>query len=158
MGRIQFLKSFKALSSLSQTQLEKLLFHVKLVEFDRGVTVFKEGDKPDGVYLIQNGSFELSRAGKLFKNSEKIVDDMKSVDPMAKFALKKQAKVIKDNSRVNVKLAILSNGEIFGLEECTVKPTSMSLKNRSYSVTCCERGSKVIFINHQAFSDKVMFD
>lgn len=52
MGRIQFLKSFKALSSLSQTQLEKLLFHVKLVEFDRGVTVFKEGDKPDGVYLI----------------------------------------------------------------------------------------------------------
>ena len=73
---------------------------------------------------------------------------MKSVDPMAKFQLRKQAKVIKDNSRVNVKLAILSNGESFGLEECTVKPTSSRLKNRGYGVTCCERGSKVIFINH----------
>ena len=52
IGRIQFLKTFKALQTLSQTQLEKLLFHVKLLEFDRGVTVYKHGDKPDGVYLI----------------------------------------------------------------------------------------------------------
>lgn len=64
----------------------------------------------------------------------------------------------KDNSRSTIKLAILGSGEIFGLEECSVKPSSMKVKNRSYTVTCCEHGSKAIFINHQAFADRVLYD
>ena len=71
-----------------------------------------------------------------------------NVDPMAKFQLKKQAKVIKDSSRMIVKLAILGSGEVFGLEECSIRPTSTRVKNRGYTVTCTENGSKAIFINH----------
>lgn len=67
---------------------------------------------------------------------------------MAKFQLRKQASVIKDSSRTNVKLAILGTGEVFGLEECSVRPTSMRLRNRGYTVTCAENGSKVVFISH----------
>ena len=51
-GRVQFLKSFRILETMSQTQLENLLYHVKLMNFERGRTVFKAGDKPDGVYLV----------------------------------------------------------------------------------------------------------
>ena len=65
LGRIQFLTSFKIFTSMSQTQLENLLYHVKLIEFNRGRTIFKHGDKPDGVYLIQEGAFELSRPGQI---------------------------------------------------------------------------------------------
>ena len=81
-----------------------------------------------------------------------------NVDPMAKFQLKKQAKVIKDSSRTTVKLAILGSGEIFGLEECSVKPNSGVVQNRGYSVTCTENKSKVIFISHQVFAEKVLHD
>ena len=51
-GRVQFLKSFRILETMSQTQLENLLYHVKLINYERGRTVFKAGDKPDGVYLV----------------------------------------------------------------------------------------------------------
>ena len=52
---------------------------------------------------------------------EKLVEQM-NVDPMAKFHLRKQAKVLKDSSRAQIKLAILGTGEVFGLEECQVRP------------------------------------
>lgn len=84
LGRIQFLKSFKIFTPMSQTQLEILLYHVKLIEFNRGKVIFKHGDKPDGVYLIQEGAFELTRPGQLQNQAEKLVDKM-NVDPMAKF-------------------------------------------------------------------------
>lgn len=128
---------------------------MKLVNFERGTRVYKHGEKPDGVYLIQEGSFELTRPGQISAEAEKAVEKM-NVDPMAKFQLRKQTKVIKDTSRATVKLAILGNGEIFGLEECCVKPTSDKLRNRTYSVTCCENKSKAIFINHQTFAEKVL--
>ena len=77
---------------------------------------------------------------------------------LVQFQLRKQAGVIKDTSRATVKLAILGSGEIFGLEECSVKPTSTKVKNRSYSVVCQENGAKVIFISHQMFAEKVLCD
>lgn len=142
---------------MSQNQLESLLYHVKLINFERGRTVYKAGDKPDGVYLIQEGAFELTKPGQIHQKAEKIVEKM-NVDPMAKFQLRKQAKVIKDGSRMTVKLAILGSGEMFGLEECSVKPTSYKIQDRQYSVTCQENGSKVIFISHEAFAEKVLYD
>ena len=128
-------------------QLEKLLYHVKLQTYERGKVIYKVGDRPDGVYLIQEGAFELSRPGMLKLQADKLVDSMK-VDPMAKFQLRKQANVIKDSSRAVVKLAILGSGEVFGLEECSVRPSSQKVKNRGYTVTCTESGSKVIYISH----------
>ncbi len=71
------------------------------------------------------------------------------VDPLAKFQLKKQSKVQNDQSRNCVKLAILGVGEIFGLEECAVKPNNgASVRNRGYSVVCAANNSKAIFISH----------
>ena len=67
---------------------------------------------------------------------------------MAKFQLRKQAKVIKDNSLRTVKLAILGTGELFGLEECQMKPNLGKPKPRGYTVKCLENKSKVIFLSH----------
>jgi len=75
---------------MTQTQLENLLYQVKLINFERGKVVFKNGEKPDGVYLIQEGAFELTRPGELRSHAEKLVNSL-NVDPMAKFQLRKQA-------------------------------------------------------------------
>lgn len=67
---------------------------------------------------------------------------------MAKFQLRKQAKVIKDNSLQTVKLAILGTGELFGLEECQMKPSQSKPKPRQYTVKCLENKSKAVFLSH----------
>ena len=158
-GRIAFLKQFRVLSEMTQNQLESLLYHLKLMHFNRGQTIFSIGDKPEGIYLIQEGSFELSKPGNMHDCHEKIVDAMK-VDPMAKFQMRKHARVIKDNSRKTVKLAILGSGELFGLEECQTNPSKMWFKSktRSYTVKCLENNSKIVFLSHQALADKVLYD
>ena len=141
---------------MTQNQLETLLYHLKLMHFNRGQKIFSTGDKPDGVYLIQEGTFELTKPGKIFESQEKIVNAMK-VDPMAKFKLRKQTKVVKDRSRRTVRLAILGTGELFGLEECQTK-SSKTLRPRGYTVNCLENNSKVIFMSHQIMSEKVLSD
>jgi len=136
------------LNPLKPQQLESLLQNVQMMTFNRGKTVFRAGDKADGVYLVQEGGFELNKPGHLRQHQDKIVDVLK-VDPMAKFKLRKQAKVIQDSSRTQVRLAILGSGELFGLEECQVKANSLAMPlPRKYSVVCSENNSKVIFISH----------
>ena len=56
--------------------------------------------------------------------------------------------MIKDFSRAVIKLAILGTGEVFGLEECQMRPGSLRAKDRGYSVKCAESGAKAIFISH----------
>ena len=109
--------------------------------------------------MIQEGSFELSKPGNMHDCHEKIVNAMK-VDPMAKFQMRKQARVIKDNSRKTVRLAILGSGELFGLEECQQKPNWYGgrHKPRSYNVRCLENNSKIVFLSHQVLAEKVLYD
>ena len=79
------------------------------------------------------------------------------VDPMAKFKLRKQTKVIKDRSKRMVRLAILGSGELFGLEECQAKPNK-TVRTRGYTVNCLKNNSKVIFMSHQILAEKVLND
>lgn len=57
--KIGFLKSFPFLRHLSKQTLSKLTFSVQPIEFNRGNTVYHEGDKADGIYLVYKGEFEV---------------------------------------------------------------------------------------------------
>ena len=81
-----------------------------------------------------------------------------NIDPMAKFQLKRQAQVIKDKSLATIKYAILGKGEVFGLQECQYKPASPKYTMRQQTVTCVQNDSRVIFINHTAFAERVLSD
>ena len=155
LGRIAFLKSYAIFKNMPQTSLERLLLFAKLMVVQRGKVMYKVGEKPDGVYLIQDGAFELSAPAPLTQHAEDNVNRY-NIDPMAKFQLRKQAQVIKDKSLATIKYAILGKGEVFGLHECQHKPTSPKYTMRQQTVTCVENGSRVIFINHQAFADRVL--
>ena len=60
LSRIAFLKSFPIFKNMSMTALERLLLYTKMMVVQRGKVFYRVGDKPDGVYLIKEGAFELS--------------------------------------------------------------------------------------------------
>lgn len=45
---------------MSGLQLERLLVFLRPIDCNRGKVLYKIGDKPKGIYLIQDGSFEVS--------------------------------------------------------------------------------------------------
>ena len=88
LGRISFLKNFAIFQNMQQTSLERLLLFMKLKVVQRGKVIYKVGQKPDGVYLIQDGAFELSAPAPLMQHADDNVNRY-NIDPMAKFQLKK---------------------------------------------------------------------
>lgn len=59
--KINFLQSFPFLGHLSKQTLSKMTFSLEQKEFKRGNTVYKEGDKSDGIYLVYRGEFEVCK-------------------------------------------------------------------------------------------------
>ena len=114
LSRIAFLKSFPIFKNMSMTALERLLLYTKMMVVQRGKVFYRVGDKPDGVYLIKEGAFELSAPAPINQHEDSNVNRY-NIDPMAKFQLKKQTKVIQDKSRATIKYAILGKGDLFGL-------------------------------------------
>ena len=45
---------------MSISALEKLLMFTKMIVVQRGKIFYRVGDRPDGVYLIKEGAFELT--------------------------------------------------------------------------------------------------
>ena len=142
---------------MSISALEKLLMFTKMIVVQRGKIFYRVGDRPDGVYLIKEGAFELTAPAPISQHEEDNVNRY-NIDPMAKFSLKKQTKIIQDKSRATIKYAILGKGDLFGLQECQYKPNNPKIPLRQHTVTCVQNDSKVIFINHAAFSDRVLSD
>ena len=50
--------------------------------------MYKVGDKPDGIYLIKEGSFEVSKPSMMGKKTTDRLQAM-NIDPIAKLQLKK---------------------------------------------------------------------
>jgi hypothetical protein len=71
--------------------------------------MYKVGDKPDGIYLIKEGSFEMSRPSLVAKQTTDRLQAM-NIDPIAKLQLKRQLQVQADSSMQNVKVSILGKG------------------------------------------------
>ena len=71
--------------------------------------MYKVGDKPDGIYLIKEGSFEVSKPSMMGKKTTDRLQAM-NIDPIAKLQLKKQLQVQADSSMQNVKVSILGKG------------------------------------------------
>ncbi len=76
---------------------------------NRGTVMYKVGDKPDGIYLIKEGSFEMSRPSLVAKQTTDRLQAM-NIDPIAKLQLKRQLQVQADSSMQNVKVSILGKG------------------------------------------------
>lgn len=65
---------------MSPYQLEKLLVFLKPIDCSRGKVLFKQGEASNGIYLIQEGCFEVSIPGNIDSRAEKqaknyIIDD-----------------------------------------------------------------------------------
>ena len=56
------------------TALERLLLFTKMMVVQRGKVFYKVGDKPDGVYLIKEGAFELSAPAPITQHEDNNVN------------------------------------------------------------------------------------
>jgi hypothetical protein len=79
--------------------------------------MYKMGQKPEGIYLIKEGAFEISKPANIGHLNKKNLQNA-NIDPIAKIQLKKQSQVLQDKAMNNIRVAILGNGECFGIEEC----------------------------------------
>ena len=63
------MSQFKVFESFTASNLQKLSYYMEEHEFSIGNVIYQEGDKTDGVYLIQSGEYEILIKGvsKLFK-------------------------------------------------------------------------------------------
>ena len=117
---IEFLKGIPIFANLSRKKLEKLTYFFNVVEFKRKQIVFHEGDLAKHVYIVKKGEFEL----------------------------KKQIDV--ENGRynkqhINVKVALLARGEVFGEKEVILK------QNCSVECTCYSTTGELLCITAENF-------
>ncbi len=59
--KVQFLKQFRILSHIPETQLQRLIYYLQEIKINRGRVMFQTGQATDGLYLVKQGSFELNR-------------------------------------------------------------------------------------------------
>ena len=61
LEKTDFLQSFRIFSHLTLQTLQKLTYYMEELTYGFNKTVYKEGDEPDGVYLIKEGEFEMTK-------------------------------------------------------------------------------------------------
>ncbi len=66
-ARVSFLQSFRIFKQVSLNQLERLLYFFTPIECMRGKVIYKVGDQPDGIFLVQSGAFEVTMPAGLDK-------------------------------------------------------------------------------------------
>jgi len=64
-NRVDFFREYRIFKNCTAHKLEELLEHTKMLTINRGTVMYKFGDKPDGVYLIREGWFEVTRPSRL---------------------------------------------------------------------------------------------
>jgi hypothetical protein len=72
---------------MTNKQIERVIPKVVQKTINRGKVMFKEGDAPDGVYFIVNGSFEITSKKNFIKPVEEEAERLR-IDPIASFKLK----------------------------------------------------------------------
>lgn len=56
-----FLQSFRIFSHFTLQTLQKLTYYIEEIKFNLGQIIYKQGDEPDGVYLVKEGEFEMTK-------------------------------------------------------------------------------------------------
>jgi CRP-like cAMP-binding protein len=67
--KTEFLQGFKLFSELTVHTLQKLTFYMEEKKYSFKQLVYGEGDKSDGVYLIKDGEFEVTKKSKYSQES-----------------------------------------------------------------------------------------
>lgn len=78
-----FLREFRIFKHCSASNLEYLMEHTRMLNVKRGTVMYKCGDALDGVYLIKDGWFEVTRPARLQGQEEHWLEQ-KNIDPIAK--------------------------------------------------------------------------
>lgn len=56
---VKFLRSFEFFNHMSKQALLKIYENFEKKVYHRGNTVYKEGDRPNGIWLVTSGEFEM---------------------------------------------------------------------------------------------------
>lgn len=86
--KVSYLRKFKVFSHLQSKSLKKLSLYLFERQVPMNKIIYKEGDPPDGLYLIDNGEFEFTKSLK------------------------------SNNITRSFRVSILNNGQMFGQQEC----------------------------------------
>lgn len=127
---LRFLSTIPFLSGLSRKYIQKIISFFKVRRFKRNEVVFKENEKPNYVYFIEEGEFTVIKNSRISTPSPSRLYR----EPIMKDIVARQ------------KLAILGKGETMGEEDVVMK------KNfRSYGCECCSNAAKVLMISAYDF-------
>ena len=127
---LKFLGTIPILSTLSRNYIEKIISMFRVKVYKRKEFIFREKDKSEYVYFIDDGEFIITRHSRMSSHSpSRISTKPKLVEYIATH-----------------KLAIIGKGELIGDEDI--------LNNnplRSYTCECYSERGKVLFISAQDF-------
>jgi len=88
LNRINFFRQFRIFQHTAMGKLEQLLHHSELLNCNRGRIMYKMGQKAEGIYLIKEGSFEISKPANIGHLNKTNLQNA-NIDPIAKIQLKK---------------------------------------------------------------------
>ncbi|OMJ77413.1 hypothetical protein SteCoe_23015 [Stentor coeruleus] len=118
---VEFLKEIPIFRSWSKKNLESLFYFFKPVMFNRKNSVYCVGSEPTHVYIVKNGEFEISKKKSLSG----------------------------ENKKVDMRVAILSKGEMFGDREC------LEDIPREYNCSCYSAKGELYAITSKDFMLKI---
>lgn len=118
---VEFLKEIPIFRSWSKKNLESLFYFFKPVMFNRKNSVYCVGSEPTHVYIVKSGEFEISKK-KSFGG---------------------------ENKKVDMRVAILSKGEMFGDREC------LEDIPREYNCACYSATGELYAITSKDFMLKI---
>ena len=127
---LKFLGTIPILSTLSRKYIEKILGLFKIKIYKRKEFVFKEKEKCEFVYFIEDGEFIISKNSRISSDSPARLCNIPKI---------KEYKAIQ-------KLAIISKGELIGDEDILA-----NINFRTYSCECHSETGKVLYMSSEDF-------
>ncbi|CAI2386845.1 unnamed protein product [Moneuplotes crassus] len=132
--KIGFLKSFPFLQHLSKQTLSRLTYTIDEYRYNRGNTVYNEGDKSKGVYLIYKGEFQIYKRLDILKNKK-----YQKLGCYAKNIVKRE----------DIPLVTALKGQYFGANETMKKPHICE-----YTVKCISPEGILWFLSQKYIIDE----
>ena len=177
-GKVAELRNYRIFSKLRPNIIAKLQHYMELKEFQRGQSVYKEGDPQiNHVYFTINGEFEVTKSitksdfdfadvkegqtsieRKLkqspFKGA-KVKDMMRTrseakIGQLGSFNNTSSQNYMRQNRPKFIKLYLLGKNEVFGMEEVVDDSEA-----RSFSVTCRSMSGACYVMSREHFQDCV---
>ncbi|KAL4468528.1 hypothetical protein ABPG74_005031 [Tetrahymena malaccensis] len=135
----KFLKKIPIFQQFSDADIYDVMVNMTLERLTHGQTLYKQGDKVEGVYLIYCGEFQV----------------MKKQERLNQVIQCEALQVVKDvnkfipNMDQSLIVSVIKEGEIFGFEEII-----QNIQQRQYTVESSAINSFVLFMKAQYFQKK----